>query len=304
MMTTTMTMTITSPLNPRPAPSTAALPTTHQPAGADGIFTLTPGTSPLLVSMPHVGSFIPDAIRLQLVDRAFIAEDTDWHMDRLYSFAADLGASTLVPRHSRYVVDLNRPPENTPMYPGVNNTELCPTHFFTGEPLYRPGFEPDTDAIAARVATYWQPYHAALQAELARIRAIHGYALLFDAHSIKSELPWLFEGRLTDLNLGTVSGTSCAPSLRAAVGAVLADQSDFTQVVDGRFKGGYITRHYGRPAEHVHAIQLEMCWRTYMQESPPYAWAPEIAAGVQPLLRRLLQAMLDWGRLSSPHAVP
>ena len=258
------------------------------------IYTLTPGSTPLLVSMPHVGSFIPDSIRAQLVDRALVAEDTDWHMDKLYAFAADLGASMLVPRHSRYVVDLNRPPENTPMYPGVNNTELCPTRFFTGEPLYRVGLVPSESEIAERVATYWQPYHLALQHELARLKSIHGYALLFDAHSIKSELPWLFDGKLTDLNLGTVGGNACAPDLRGSLVNILGAQSNYTVAVDGRFKGGYITRQYGQPSQGVHAVQLEMCWCTYMREQAPYAWAPEIAGQVQPLLRQLLQAMLNW----------
>jgi len=258
------------------------------------IFTLTQGSTPLLVSMPHVGSHIPEHVRVQLHDRAMVAEDTDWHMDKLYAFASELGASMLVPRHSRYVVDLNRPPENTPMYPGVNNTELCPTRFFTGEPLYRDGNNPSDAEIARRVATYWQPYHAALRAELARLKSIHGYALLFDAHSIKSELPWLFEGKLTDLNMGTASGQACDATLRDKLSHILAQQTRYTQVVDGRFKGGYITRHYGRPAEHVHAVQLEMCWCTYMREEAPYAWAPEIAGQVQPLLRQLLQGMLDW----------
>lgn len=258
------------------------------------IYTLTPGNTPLLLSMPHVGSFIPDAVRTKLVDRALIAEDTDWHLDKLYAFAANLGASTLVPRHSRYVVDLNRPPENTPMYPGVNNTELCPTRFFTGDPLYREAAAPTAADVAERVATYWRPYHQALRAELDRLKSIHGYALLFDAHSIKSELPWLFDGRLTDLNLGTASGKACDPSLRDLLGSVLAGQSAYTHVVDGRFKGGYITRHYGQPENQVHAVQLEMCWRTYMREEAPYAWAPDIAAQVQPLLQQLLKTMLSW----------
>jgi N-formylglutamate deformylase len=258
------------------------------------IFTLTPGSTPLLVSMPHVGSFIPDSIRAKLVDRALVAEDTDWHMDKLYAFAAELGASTLVPRHSRYVVDLNRPPENTPMYPGVNNTELCPTRFFTGEPLYREGLAPTDAEIAERVATYWQPYHQALRQELDRLKSIHGYALLFDAHSIKSELPWLFEGKLTDLNLGTVTGNACAPGLRDSLTQVLNQQSRYTVAVDGRFKGGYITRNYGQPGQGIHAVQLEKCWSTYMREVPPYAWAPEIAGQLQPLLRQLLQTMLNW----------
>jgi N-formylglutamate deformylase len=258
------------------------------------IFTLTPGSTPLLVSMPHVGSFIPDDIRAKLVDRALIAEDTDWHMDKLYAFATDLGASMLVPRHSRYVVDLNRPPENTPMYPGVNNTELCPTRFFTGDPLYRDGLAPTDTEIAERVTTYWQPYHQALRQELDRLKSIHGYALLFDAHSIKSTLPWLFDGKLTDLNLGTVSANACDPHLRSSLVQVLEAQSSYTVAVDGRFKGGYITRQYGQPSQGIHAVQLEMCWCTYMQERAPYAWAPEIAGQVQPLLQNLLQTMLNW----------
>ena len=258
------------------------------------IFTLTPGSTPLLVSMPHVGSFIPDSIRAKLVYRALVAEDTDWHMDKLYAFASEMGASTLVPHHSRYVVDLNRPPENTPMYPGVNNTELCPTRFFTGEPLYREGLAPTEAEIAERVANYWQPYHQALRQELDRLKSIHGYALLFDAHSIKSELPWLFEGKLTDLNLGTVTGNACAPEVRESLTQVLNQQSRYTVAVDGRFKGGYITRNYGQPGQGIHAVQLEKCWSTYMREVPPYAWAPEIAGQLQPLLRQLLQTMLDW----------
>src|SRR5262249_30469762 len=155
--------------------------------------------------------------------------------------------------------DLNRPPEDAPMYPGANNTELCPTRFFTGDPLYRHGHAPDAAEIARRRDTYWRPYHDTLQAELARVRQAHGHVVLFDGHSIKSSLPWLFEGRLPDLNLGTAEGRSCDPTLRDALAAVLGAQDRYTQVVDGRFKGGHITRHYGRPAEHVHAVQLEMC---------------------------------------------
>lgn len=272
----------------------AHTPDTGSSAFTREIFTLTQGHTPLLISMPHVGTCIPDDIGIHLHDRAMVAEDTDWHLDKLYAFAADLGASMLVPRHSRYVVDLNRPPDNAPMYPGVNNTELCPTHFFTGEPLYRDGGQPTDAEVARRVATYWQPYHSALRAELDRLKSIHGYALLFDAHSIRSQLPWLFEGTLTDLNLGTASGLACDPGLRDTLSRILATQTRYTQVVDGRFKGGYITRHYGQPVQQVHAIQLEMCWCTYMREAPPYAWAPDIAAQVQPVLRQLLQGMLDW----------
>jgi len=261
---------------------------------SEPILTLERGTTPLLISLPHVGTEIPAALKPLLVERALAVEDTDWHLEPLYAFARGLGAGLLLPRHSRYVIDLNRPPENTPMYAGANNTELCPTRFFSGEPLYRAPLADEKAEIDRRRAAYWQPYHDALDAELARLRAEHGHAILWDGHSIKSELPWLFEGRLPDLNLGTAGGTSCAPSLRAALTAVLDRQRDFSHVTDGRFKGGHITRHYGRPAQGIHAIQLEMCWSCYMAEEPPYAIDPARAKRLQPVLHDLLQATLDW----------
>jgi N-formylglutamate deformylase len=258
------------------------------------VHTLRRGRLPLLVSMPHVGTAIPDDQRDRYTPRALEVEDTDWFLDRLYGFVHELGASVIVPRYSRYLIDLNRPSENTPMYAGQNNTELCPTRHFTGEPIYHPGQAPDEAEIRRRVAGYWQPYHGALRAELARLRGTYGHAVLFDAHSIKSELPWLFEGRLPHMNLGTVGGTSCAAGLRQALAAVFAQQPTYTHVVDGRFKGGHITRHYGRPHAGVHAVQLEMCWRAYMDEAPPWRWDAARAAAVTPLLRALVQAMLDW----------
>jgi N-formylglutamate deformylase len=262
---------------------------------SDAVFSLHRGTSPLLLSLPHAGQEIASEVRPQLVERAANVEDTDWHLDRLYAFARELGASMLIPRYSRYVIDLNRPPEDAPMYPGANNTELVPTHFFTGEPLYREGVVPDALEVARRRDRYWQPYHDALRQELQRIRAAHGHAVLFDGHSIKSRLPWLFEGKLPDLNLGTAGGTSCAPALRDALVAVLAATNDHTLAVDGRFKGGYITRHYGRPAGQVHAVQLEMCWSCYLaDESAPAAWDVAESERVRPLLRRLLEAATAW----------
>jgi N-formylglutamate deformylase len=258
----------------------------------DTLFSLHRGTRPLLLSLPHVGTHIPDALQSRYVPRALAVEDTDWHLERLYAFARDLGASVLVPRHSRFVVDLNRPPENVPMYPGANNTELCPTRFFTGDPIYRDGQAPSEAEIAQRVATYWRPYHDALRAELERLRSAHGHVVLFDGHSIKSELPWLFEGKLWDLNLGTANGQSCAPALRDALCEVMAAQNRFTHICDGRFKGGHITRHYGQPVQGIHAVQLEMCWSAYMHEAPPFAWDDTRAARVQPLLQQLVQAML------------
>jgi N-formylglutamate deformylase len=259
------------------------------------VFRLVRGTQPLLVSLPHVGRQIPESLQPLFTERALKVEDTDWYLDALYAFAHDdLGASLIVPRLSRFVIDLNRPPENTPMYAGANNTELCPTRFFTGEPLYREGMAPSPSQVEERRDKWWQPYHDALSAELARLKEEHGHAVLFDGHSIKSELPWLFEGKLPDLNLGTAEGRSCAPSLRRALAEVLESQNEFTQVVDGRFKGGHITRHYGRPEHGMHAVQLEMCWSTYMDETDPFAIDPLRATRLAPVLRALLQTTLDW----------
>jgi len=260
------------------------------------VFTLQQGRVPLLVSMPHVGTEIPADQRPRYQPRAVAqTEDTDWHLERLYGgLARELGASLIVPRYSRYLIDLNRPPEDTPMYPGASNTELCPTRFFTGEPLYLEGRAPDEAEKQRRRETYWRPYHQALQAELDRLKREHGYALLFDAHSIKSELPWLFEGRLWDLNLGTADGRACDPAITATLSELLAGQQRYTQVANGRFKGGYITRHYGRPELQQHAVQLEMCWRCYMREDGSFAYDDARAAEVQPLLRQLLQTLLAW----------
>jgi len=258
-------------------------------------FSLKQGRTPLLISMPHVGSAIPEDQRHRYQPRALASEDTDWHLQRLYGeIAEELGASLIAPHYSRYLIDLNRPPEDTPMYPGASNTELCPTRFFTGEPLYLEGQAPDLAEKQRRRELYWLPYHRALTAEMNRLKSLHGHALLFDAHSIRSELPWLFEGRLPDLNLGTADGHSCDPAITAALSDLLASQGRYSQVVNGRFKGGFITRHYGQPANGWHAVQLEMCQCCYMSEQPPYDYTPALAAEVQPLLRTLLQRLLAW----------
>lgn len=258
------------------------------------VYTLHRGTSPLVISFPHVGTEIPAELRPRYTDRALQVEDTDWFLDRLYAFAAELGATLLVPRLSRYVIDLNRGSDNAPMYPGRNNTELCPTRHFTGDPLYRDGQAPDEAEVRQRVDRWWQPYHGALAAELQRLRQAHGHATLLDAHSIQSRLPWLFDGELPVMNIGTAEGSACAASLRTAVAAVFAQQDRYSHVLDGRFKGGHITRHFGQPQAGVHAVQLEMCWRAYMDESPPYRWHPQKAAEVQPLLRELVCTLRDW----------
>jgi len=265
---------------------------------SEAVFSLERGTAPLLVSLPHVGTAIADDVASALVPRAHALEDTDWHLAEVYGFARELGASVLVPRFSRYVIDLNRPPENAPMYPGANNTELVPTRFFSGDPLYREGRVPDEAEVARRRDAYWRPYHEALAGELVRLRAAHGVAVVWDGHSIQAELPWLFPGRLPDLNLGTAAGASCAQALRATLMDVLAAQSRFSHITDGRFQGGYITRRYGRPAERIHAVQLEMALATYMDETHaayPVAPAdPLRLSHLRPVLRALLRTTLDW----------
>jgi N-formylglutamate deformylase len=259
---------------------------------SDKVFTLHRGKRPLLVSLPHAGVEIPAAMQDDYQPHALEVEDTDWHLASLYAFAKHIGASLLAPRYSRYVIDLNRPPDNAPMYPGANNTELCPTRSFSGAPLYKEGSAPDAVEIEFRRRSYWQPYHNALAGEIERIKAKHGYVVLWDGHSIKSELPWLFEGKLPDLNLGTVNGASCAPMLAIALSHVLATQNRFTHAVDGRFKGGYITRHYGKPDEQIHAVQLEMSYASYMLEEPPYMVDAGRAGRLLPVLRSLLLTAL------------
>ncbi len=254
------------------------------------------GTVPLLVSIPHLGTDIPEPLKPAYVARALAVEDTDWHLDRLYDFAPGLGASVLTPTVSRYVIDLNRPPDDTPMYPGASNTELCPTRFFTGDPLYREGEAPGPQQREARRQAHWQPYQDALQGEIARLRAAHGYVLLWDAHSIRSRIPWLFEGELPDLNIGTAGGASADEAITRAVAQAAGRAPGVSHVVNGRFKGGWITRHYGRPGEHVHAVQLEMVQKLYMREAPPWDWDARGADAIRPVLRDMLEAALAAAR--------
>ena len=260
-------------------------------AVTDTIYTLHRGTAPLLLSLPHDGSEIPPNLAARMTDAARGAPDTDWHVSRLYDFARALGASVLVPRFSRYVVDLNRPPDDTSLYPGQNTTGLCPTVRFCNQSVYLEGQAPTPEEVASRLDTYWRPYHQALGGELARIRAAHGRAVLWEGHSIRGEVPFLFDGRLPDLNLGTAGGTSCSPALQRRLEAVLGAQDEFDWVVNGRFKGGYITRHYGAPADGVDAVQLEIAQDAYMDEATR-TWDDARAARLQPTLAALLRAAI------------
>jgi N-formylglutamate deformylase len=251
------------------------------------------GSVPLLVSMPHTGTYLPPELAKRLTPEALALPDTDWHLERLYDFIDDLGASVLVATHSRYVVDLNRPPDDANLYPGQDTTGVVPVDTFHKQPLYLRA-PPDAKEAEGRIETCWKPYHAKLAEELGRLRDKHGYALLWDAHSIFSVLPRFFPGKLANLNLGTADGKSCAPGIGESL---LKEVTRYGAVLNGRFKGGYITRTYGAPANGVHAVQLELSEATYMEEQPPYRFRDDLARRLRPQLRALLEAFL---RLAPP----
>src|SRR5258706_10705212 len=260
------------------------------------LFSFRAGASPLVVSMPHMGTFIPDWLAPRLSAAARPLPDTDWHLERLYDFLDDLGASVLVATHSRYVVDLNRPPDNANLYPGQDTTGIVPLDTFHREPLYLPGFSPSEEELGERIRTYWEPYRDQLVQALAEIKARHGYALLWDAHSIFSVLPRFFEGKLPDLNLGTANGKSCAPGIGEALAKAV---EEYSVALNGRFKGGYITRHYGDPSKAIHAVQLELSEVTYMEEKAPFRFVEKKARQLRPQLRTLLELYLAIGGKNS-----
>jgi len=231
-------------------------------------FTLHRGRVPLLISLPHDGSFIPADIAAHMLPQARRSLDTDWHVARLYApLARELGASVLKPQASRYVVDLNRPADGHALYPGQRETGVVPLVGFDGEPLYESGQAPDAAEVQRRINEFWQPYHQAITQELVRLLAEHGRAVLWEGHSIRSRVPMLFAGRLPDFNLGTASGASCSPGLQMSLqGCLEAQAARFSHAVNGRFKGGYITRHYGDPSGGVQAVQLELVQLNYMDE--------------------------------------
>ncbi|MEP9367126.1 N-formylglutamate deformylase [Xanthobacter sp. VNH20] len=264
---------------------------------------VTRGTAPLVVSLPHTGTEIPDAYRDGLVSLPLARKDCDWWIDILYDFATELNASIVRTAVSRTVIDVNRDPSGVSLYPGQATTELCPITTFDGEPLYHAGRAPDAAAVAARRAAYFDPYHAALAGEIAAARQRHGTVVLYDCHSIRSVIPRLFEGTLPEFNIGTNSGQSCAPELVRAIESLCA-ATGRPHVTDGRFKGGYITRHYGRPPEGVHAVQMELACRAYMHEplgpvGPdqwPSAYDAAYAAPVRAALRAIFETCLAFAQ--------
>jgi len=249
-----------------------------------------PGKTALLVSMPHVGTHIPGHLLARMTPVAARLDDTDWHLEQLYDFLNALGASLLAATHSRYVVDLNRPPDGSSLYPGQDTIGLVPLDTAAREPLYAPGAEPGGEEIARRVKRYWKPYHDQLAAELERLRTAHGHALLWDAHSIASVLPRFFQGRLPDLNLGTVNGQSCGAGVGERLFEIARCAPGYSAVLNGRFIGGYITRGYGSPRDGIHAVQLELAQSSYMEElQPPYRFREDLAQRLRAPLKALLE---------------
>lgn len=259
------------------------------------IFTFTPGQLPVLVTIPHSGTLLPSGIEARLTPHARTLPDTDWYVEHLYACAHMLGASTLRARYSRYVTDLNRGADNAVLYPGRPSTGVVPTHAFDGSALYLPGQEPTEAEIQERIATYWHPYHTAITDELERLRAQWGWAILWDGHSIRSHIPHLFEGTLPALNFGTNDGASCATSLTDRLVEHVQQQGHYTHVLNGRFKGGYTTRHYGQPQNNIYAIQLELAQSTYLAtDDAPWPINLQTAAHLGQLIENLLKITIDW----------
>jgi len=260
------------------------------------VFSLRRGRLPLLVSMPHSGELL-GPYGDSMTEAAHLLADTDWHLPRLYSFLEGLGVSVLQANYSRYVIDLNRDPSGVSLYPGQNVTELCPTTTFSEAPIYVEGASPSAVAVAERVKQFWHPYHSALAAELGRLKSEFGYALLWDAHSIASRVPRFFDGKLPDFNLGTNSGKSCGKGLGEALLTCAERFPAYSAVLNGRFKGGFITRQYGQPQDGVHAVQLELSQATYMEEQHPFALREELASDVRLPIQAMIEAMLAWANL-------
>ncbi|MGJ8564719.1 MAG: N-formylglutamate deformylase [Alphaproteobacteria bacterium] len=245
------------------------------------------GASPIILAMPHTGTFVPEEIWDNLSPLGQTLEDTDWHVHRLYDGL--LPEATIVrATFHRYVIDANRDPTGASLYPGQNTTGLCPVIDFENKSLYKQGGEPDSAEIARRLETYHAPYHAALAAQIERIKSLHGIAVLYDCHSIQSRKPFLFEGTLPDFNIGTNEGKTCAPHFQDATAQVCAEAEGYTHVVNGRFKGGWTTRHYGQPDQNIHAIQMELTQSNYMSETAPWGYYLDKAALIRPHLTKIL----------------
>ncbi len=255
------------------------------------VFEVTRGDSPIILGLPHTGTDVPSEIREQLNSNGLQLADTDWHIHRLYDGLLP-GATSVRALFHRYVIDANRDPAGGSLYPGQNTTGLVPETDFDGQSIWKPGAEPDSAEISDRIARFHAPYHAALRAEIERVHALHGIAIVYDCHSIRSNIPFLFEGTLPDFNIGTNGTTSCDPLVEQAVVDVVQAATGYSSTVNGRFKGGWTTRHYGRPEAGIHAIQMELAQSTHLaSEIPPFDYAPERAERLRHHLKDILERL-------------
>lgn len=265
-------------------------------------FSVSRGDSCLILTLPHTGTWVPPEVWDTLNSRGRALADTDWHLDRLYAGLVP-DVTVVSAGFHRYVIDANRDPSGASLYPGQNTTGLCPVTDFDGQPIYEDGREPGPDEIERRRLAYHAPYHAAIAAEIERVKARHGVAVLYDCHSIRSHIPFLFEGTLPDFNLGTDNGKTCATTMEAAALAVCAAAPGFTHVLNGRFRGGWTVRHYGRPGERCHAFQMELAQSLYLEtETAPFAYSPARAERLRPHLQSVLNALVAQARALSHKA--
>lgn len=250
------------------------------------------GAGTVILGQPHGGTCVPDGIASRLNETGRGLSDTDWHIAQLHDGLLPDATVVRATAH-RYVIDVNRDPSGASLYPGQNTTGLCPVTDFDGRPIWKDGQAPSSDEIETRRETFHAPYHAALADQIARVRARHGIAVLYDCHSIRGTVPYLFDGDLPDFNIGTDGGATCAPSIEAAVLGACKEANGYTHVLNGRFKGGWTTRHYGHPEKGVHAIQMELAQRTYMDEAAPWTWRDDKASQLRPVLAQILQSVTE-----------
>ena len=250
------------------------------------------GDAPLILAIPHAGMFVPDDMTTRFNETGCQLADADWYVDRLYrGLISDV--TTVRANFHRYVIDANRDPSGASLYRGQNTTGLCPMTDFHGEPIYEKGCTPSPDEIKARLLAFHAPYHEALTAEIDRVRETHGVAILYDCHSIRSEIPYLFDGALPDFNIGTFNGQSCDKRIEQSVSEICAGAVNYSSVVNGRFQGGWTTRHYGKPDKAVHAIQMELAQKTYLREGTRPVWDEEQSEKLRPVLKRILTALIE-----------
>lgn len=252
------------------------------------------GDSPVILGLPHTGTDLPDDVARSFNETGRKLADTDWHVHTLYEGLLPNLTSVRTKIH-RYVIDVNRDPSGVSLYPGQNTTTLCPLTDFDGQPIYKEGLEPESDTVESRRLQYHAPYHSALEQEIARIKAANGFAILYDCHSIRSNIPFLFEGKLPDFNIGTNNGATCASSIQNIVETVCVEASGYTTILNGRFKGGWTTRHYGDPENGIHAVQMELAQSTYLDaELPPWRYSDANANQLRRTLADILKALNNW----------